>query len=412
MLFTVNRMGVLPSACAAAGVEKLVILATPAHHNIVRTRFSFRAPIAPQEQRRRISLNRGALEIRSSKNNNAMGGFDEKPTTVPRNVASQATKIIMASTKTEIEAVPRSFKRLKRLKRQARGSMWVANKEFQRNNKALNMAIVSAVVIGAAYKMGTVDVGHQYAKHWTTWQFLLHLPKGNLAAYLKSVQHDPVLTKALTSCTAYGIGDFLAQFVQGRKIEDVKLTRVGRSALAGLLIHGPLCHYWIEFMETNLDFNGAWYSTPAKVFADQTVWSICLNTAYTSFILSLQGKSPSQVKQEVGDTWYKALSAGWKLWPFVHMLTFSPLIPVEYKLLFVDCVEIIWVMILSQTVNQDSKDKERLQCNIEDFAKPNQEMLMNRETEAEVCLQDASGEMVCFIPGQGPPQLEQKLHTE
>jgi|AntAceMinimDraft_11_1070367.scaffolds.fasta_scaffold898029_1 hypothetical protein len=46
--------------------------------------------------------------------------------------------------------------------------MWVANKEFQRNNKALNMAIVSAVVIGAAYKMGTVDVGHQYAKHWTT----------------------------------------------------------------------------------------------------------------------------------------------------------------------------------------------------------------------------------------------------
>jgi hypothetical protein len=41
-------------------------------------------------------------------------------------------------------------------------------------------------------------------------------------------------------------------------------------------------------------------------------------------------------------------------------------------------------MILSQTVNQDSKEKERLQCNIEDFAKPNQEMLMNRETEAEV----------------------------
>mmetsp|Transcript_37395 Transcript_37395/g.62947 ORF Transcript_37395/g.62947 Transcript_37395/m.62947 type:complete len:406 (-) Transcript_37395:562-1779(-) len=405
-------MGVLPSACAAAGVEKLVPLATPALHNIRRTRFSFRAPFAPQEQRRRISLNRGSLEVRSSKNNNAMGGLDEKPTTAPRNVASQATKIVMASTKAEVEAVPRSFKGLTRLKRQARGSMWVANKEFQRNNKALNMAIVSAVVIGAAYKLGTVDVGHQYAKHWTTWQYLLHLPKGNLAAYLKSVQHDPVLTKALTSCTAYGIGDFLAQFVQGRKIEDVKLTRVGRSALAGLLIHGPLCHYWIEFMEANLDFNGAWYSTPAKVFADQTVWSVCLNTLYTSFILSLQGKSPTQVKQEVGDTWYKALSAGWKLWPFVHMLTFSPLIPVEYKLLFVDCVEIIWVMILSQTVNQDSKEKERLQCNIEDFAKPNQEMLMNRETEAEVCLQDASGEMVCFVPGQGPPQLEQKLHAE
>ena len=32
-------------------------------------------------------------------------------------------------------------------------------------------------------------------------------------------------------------------------------------------------------------FGGAWYSTPAKVLADQTVWSLFLNTMYTSTIL-------------------------------------------------------------------------------------------------------------------------------
>lgn len=38
--------------------------------------------------------------------------------------------------------------------------------------------------------------------------------------------------------------------------------------------------------------------------------------------------------------------AGWKLWPFAHVITYG-VIPVEQRLLWVDCVELIWVTILS-----------------------------------------------------------------
>lgn len=38
--------------------------------------------------------------------------------------------------------------------------------------------------------------------------------------------------------------------------------------------------------------------------------------------------------------------AGWKLWPFAHLITYG-VIPVEQRLLWVDCVELIWVTILS-----------------------------------------------------------------
>ncbi|KAK0602064.1 hypothetical protein LWI29_030001 [Acer saccharum] len=38
--------------------------------------------------------------------------------------------------------------------------------------------------------------------------------------------------------------------------------------------------------------------------------------------------------------------AGWKLWPFAHLVTYG-LIPLEQRLLWVDCVELIWVTILS-----------------------------------------------------------------
>jgi hypothetical protein len=40
------------------------------------------------------------------------------------------------------------------------------------------------------------------------------------------------------------------------------------------------------------------------------------------------------------------LQAGWKLWPFAHLITYG-VVPVEQRLLWVDCVELIWVTILS-----------------------------------------------------------------
>lgn len=40
--------------------------------------------------------------------------------------------------------------------------------------------------------------------------------------------------------------------VQGKDLETIDLKRTGRSATAGLCIHGPLCHFWIELMQTYL----------------------------------------------------------------------------------------------------------------------------------------------------------------
>ena len=67
---------------------------------------------------------------------------------------------------------------------------------------------------------------------------------------------------------------------------------------------------------------------------DQTVWSLFLNSAYTTCIMSLQGMGP-RVTSEIRATWWNAISAGWKFWPFVHTLTFSPIIPQDFKLLWV-----------------------------------------------------------------------------
>ena len=43
------------------------------------------------------------------------------------------------------------------------------------------------------------------------------------------------------------------------------------------------------------DFDGAWWNFVPKVIADQTVWSVFLNAAYSTMIMSLQGLSPENV---------------------------------------------------------------------------------------------------------------------
>jgi hypothetical protein len=50
------------------------------------------------------------------------------------------------------------------------------------------------------------------------------------------------------------------------------------------------------------------------------------------------------------------LQAGWKLWPFAHLITYG-LVPVEQRLLWVDCVEIVWVTILSVFANEKSQQR-------------------------------------------------------
>jgi hypothetical protein len=64
---------------------------------------------------------------------------------------------------------------------------------------------------------------------------------------------------------------------------------------------------------------------------------IFLITSYFVFLLSCSDKV---------ETMFGLLQAGWKLWPFAHLVTYG-VVPVEQRLLWVDCVELVWVTILS-----------------------------------------------------------------
>lgn len=82
------------------------------------------------------------------------------------------------------------------------------------------------------------------------------MPIDNWAAYSEILLVNPVLVKACTSGIVYSLGDWTAQTFEGVALADIKRGRVLRSALAGLLLHGPMSHVWYGLCEAGFDFLG------------------------------------------------------------------------------------------------------------------------------------------------------------
>lgn len=187
----------------------------------------------------------------------------------------------------------------------------------------------------------------------TTIALIFKFPMDSISNYESLVAMNPIFYKACTSGVAYTLGDFVSQVYQGRTLDTIDLPRSARSGTAGFIGHGPLCHYWMTFMENYLDFGGAWWATGIKVIADQTVWSIWLNACYSFIIGILAFRDPKVVWEDVKKTLWPALRTSWRFWPFVHVISFSHIVNLDLKLLWVDAMEIVWVTLLSKVANDD-----------------------------------------------------------
>ncbi|CAG9460815.1 unnamed protein product [Pedinophyceae sp. YPF-701] len=244
---------------------------------------------------------------------------------------------------------------------------WVANEreEVRTINYSINLGAILLFAGAAVTKMLTVDA--DISRGWTMYEVLTRVPKDNWLWYESCLENNPILAKATISGIVYTIGDLTAQTYEGRGLDDLDRGRVLRSGLAGFIGHGPLSHCWYLFCDSafaNLYIPPSnWLSseanvTLAKVLVDQTAWSFTWNSIYYLLLGAMRFERPKQTLKTIGETWYTLLSAGWKLWPFAHIITYG-VVPQEHRLLWVDMVEIVWVTILSFIGNQNRDGKEK-----------------------------------------------------
>ncbi|XP_044473968.1 uncharacterized protein LOC123202197 [Mangifera indica] len=217
--------------------------------------------------------------------------------------------------------------------------------------RTINATIALAAGTFAITKLLTID--QDYWHGWTLFEILRYAPQHNWTAYEEALKENPVLAKMVISGVVYSIGDWIAQCYEGKPLLEFDRGRILRSGLVGFTLHGSLSHYYYQLCEELFPFQD-WWVVPAKVVFDQTVWAALWNSIYYSVLGFLRLESPISIFKELKATFWPMLTAGWKLWPFAHLVTYG-LIPVEQRLLWVDCVELIWVTILSTYSNEKSE---------------------------------------------------------
>ncbi|BAT92262.1 hypothetical protein LR48_Vigan05g151100 [Vigna angularis] len=221
------------------------------------------------------------------------------------------------------------------------------------SSSTVNAFIVLGFGTFAVTKLLTID--HDYWHGWTLYEILRYIPEHNWIAYEQALKANPVLAKMAISGIVYSIGDWIAQCYEGKPLFEFDLARLLRSGLVGFTLHGSLSHYYYQLCEALFPFQ-EWWVVPAKVAFDQTVWSAVWNSIYFVVLGLLRFESLTNIYGELKSTFFPLLTAGWKLWPFAHLITYG-LIPVEQRLLWVDCVELVWVTILSTYSNEKSETR-------------------------------------------------------
>ncbi|KAM3299132.1 hypothetical protein ACQJBY_040549 [Aegilops geniculata] len=222
-------------------------------------------------------------------------------------------------------------------------------------DKMLDLGINAAMVLGAITfaltKVLTVD--QDYWHGWTIFEILRYMPQHNWSAYEEALKANPLLVKMMISGIVYSLGDWIAQCCEGKPIFEFDRARMFRSGLIGFALQGSLSHYYYNFCESVFPYKD-WWAVPVKAAFDQTAWTGLWNTIYFVALGFLRWESPSTIFSELKSTFFPMLTAGWKLWPFAHIITYG-VVPIEHRLLWVDCVELIWVSILSTYSNEKSE---------------------------------------------------------
>jgi protein Mpv17 len=185
-------------------------------------------------------------------------------------------------------------------------------------------------------------VSHTYpvihALH-TNGTFITHALCNRLAS-------SPIVTKTMINVIIYLLGDWLSQTVFcGKNVLDFDARRTLRNGFIGLCF-GPLVHEYYQFSDHILPVEGGMLNRFEKILMDQTVYLTVKCSIYISAVGLLNGDDVPTVKQNVQDKLPKIVLTAWKFWPLVHLVTYG-LIPARHRILWVNCVDLVWNGILA-----------------------------------------------------------------
>ena len=115
--------------------------------------------------------------------------------------------------------------------------------------------------------------------------------------YTRSVETNPLITKACTSFFGFVVGDILAQRITDSPFNVFRCLRLGTY---GFVLDGPLGHQWYKLLDANLwpKESQSNKAVLAKTAADQLIWAPIMTCVFFAVLKTLEGH-PELIMQTI-----------------------------------------------------------------------------------------------------------------
>jgi protein Mpv17 len=225
--------------------------------------------------------------------------------------------------------------------------------------KIINGAFLAVCFGFAAYAIFNID--HGMTRGWTQSEIAMRIPLDNWSSYEAALNEKPIMTKTFINVVIYLLGDWLSQTVFAKKhVLDFDLQRTLRNGFIGLCF-GPLVHQYYEFSDSILPVEGGLANRFAKICMDQTIYLTVKCSIYISAVGLLGGEDWATAQQNVKERIGPVVLTAWKFWPLVHCITYG-LIPARHRILWVNCVDLVWNAILASKARGDDDSPSIPHC--------------------------------------------------
>ncbi|XP_043479408.1 protein Mpv17-like [Leptopilina heterotoma] len=179
-----------------------------------------------------------------------------------------------------------------------------------------------------------------------------------LRGYQKLLSRFPLGMQALQAGTLMALGDQIAQnLVEKRRFDELDFKRTAGFAGIGFFIAGPATRTWYGFLDKNIGSKGG-IVTLKKVACDQLLFAPFFLSILVVVIGVLQGNEMESIKQKLKNEYPDILASNYKLWPAVQLLNFG-IVPLQYQVLVVQTVALLWNTYISYRTNKDSTFKSK-----------------------------------------------------
>ena len=193
--------------------------------------------------------------------------------------------------------------------------------------------------------------------------------KGFFAWYTRQLDEKPLTTKIISSALIAASGDIICQILENNFAVDhgssgnettqqtattstswqttIDWLRTGRFFVIGAFWVAPATHLWYGFLSTRLIPGVA---TPKRVLQRLALHQFgaapVFCPAFMGFLWLLEGKNPSEVKDDLIEAGPTLVTSNWKLWIPAMGVMFS-VVPLKFHVLYSNFVGLVWTVYLS-----------------------------------------------------------------